>query len=142
MRNKTILIIAAHPDDVEFGMGGTTAKLSKHNKVSQLILCKGDRPGNEHVQQDRQRTVHNNAQDLGVTDTQILNYSDVKLDRVSFIDLTATISDHIERVQPEVVYTNHEYDIHNDHKVTSQAVKVVTRPRKSLPVNLSGPNIA
>ena len=39
-----ILAIGAHPDDIEFGCGGTLSKYSeKGHKVYMLVLSKGDK---------------------------------------------------------------------------------------------------
>jgi len=41
-----ILAIGAHPDDIEFGCGGTLSKYSeKGHKVYMLVLSKGDKGG-------------------------------------------------------------------------------------------------
>ena len=35
-KNKKILLISPHPDDIEIGMGGTAVLLSKKNKLSHI----------------------------------------------------------------------------------------------------------
>ncbi len=37
-----VLIFSAHPDDAEFGMGGTLLKLAKRHKVVNIILTRGE----------------------------------------------------------------------------------------------------
>jgi len=50
-----ILAIGAHPDDIEFGCGGTLSKYSeKGHKVYMLVLSKGDKGGDSDVRQKEQ----------------------------------------------------------------------------------------
>lgn len=135
MRHNKIMVIAAHPDDVEFGMGGTVAKLGNHHYIEQLILCRGDRPGSEQVQECRSRVLSVNTSHLGISKTHLLTLSDVKLDQVPFLELVRIIDDHVQRVKPCIVYTNHEHDIHRDHQLVSEAVRIVSRPRKESSIN-------
>ena len=37
--NKKIIVVGAHFDDIEFGCGGTIAKLAKNNEVTAIIIC-------------------------------------------------------------------------------------------------------
>ena len=135
MRDKKILIVAAHPDDIEFGMGGTVSKLSKDNSIYSLILCKGDRPGAEEVEYHRQCATLENAEELGIIKTDICDYSDVKLDTVKFLDIVHVISGKIDEIGPDIIYTHYECDVHRDHRIVSEAVRIATRPRKALTVN-------
>lgn len=135
MQNKTILIIAAHPDDIEFGMGGTAAKLAVTHHVEGLILCKGDRPGSEHVQLSRSQALDNNATQLGIKKTHVLTFSDVRLDQVPFLDLVHIIDSYVQDIKPLAIYTNHGYDIHRDHCLVSEAVRIITRPREESSVD-------
>ena len=62
-----ILIIVAHPDDAEFGMGGTISKLSKDNNITLCVLCRGNRPGNLDVENARKKVLNENIKSLGIT---------------------------------------------------------------------------
>ena len=41
--NKKIIVFAAHPDDIEFYLGGTIAKLTKNNKIYYIIATNGEK---------------------------------------------------------------------------------------------------
>ena len=41
IKNKKILIVAAHPDDEVLGCGGTLIKLKKNNKIKILFMTDG-----------------------------------------------------------------------------------------------------
>ena len=51
------------------------------------------------------------------------------LDQVPQLELCQLISQHIEEIQPRVVYTHNETDIHVDHQIVSRCVKIACRPR-------------
>ena len=54
-----ILAIGAHPDDIEFGCGGTLLKYSENgHKVYMLVLSKGDKGGTPAVRQKSRKTRH------------------------------------------------------------------------------------
>jgi len=45
--NRNILIVSAHPDDMEIGMGGTVAKLvAEEAEITSLIVTDGGRASN------------------------------------------------------------------------------------------------
>jgi LmbE family N-acetylglucosaminyl deacetylase len=127
--NSTVLIVAAHLDDFELGMGGTTAKLAIDNDVHLLVLCRGDRPGASQVATTRKDTCERNCNELKISHT-LLDYSDTMLDRVSQTEICSLIGDVINETQPSVVYTHHEHDVHKDHQIVSVCTKVACRMRR------------
>jgi LmbE family N-acetylglucosaminyl deacetylase len=131
---KNILIIAAHIDDAELGMGGTIAKLSKDNNITLCILCKGNRPGEEYVEVERKKALNKNIKTLHIDKLIINNYNDVSLDTIPHIELTTFINKIINDIKPSIVFTHCENDIHIDHNILSKAVKVSCRPRNNNPV--------
>ena len=131
MKNKNITIIAAHIDDFEIGMGGTVARLCRDNEVNVIILCKGNRPGSEHVHNVRRSACKQNCSDIGITNLKIYKYSDTMLDTVPQTELCGLISENINTYKPNVVFTNHCNDIHNDHRIVSRATRVACRMRES-----------
>lgn len=126
---KNILIIAAHPDDAELGMGGTISKLSKNNNITLCILCKGNRLGSEYVEKKRIRALNKNIKTLDIKKLYINNFSDVSLDTIPHIEITKYLNNIIYKVKPEIVFTNYENDIHVDHQLVSKAVRVACRMR-------------
>jgi LmbE family N-acetylglucosaminyl deacetylase len=133
-RNKT-LIVAAHVDDFEIGMGGTVSKLCKDGDVFVIILCKGDRPGHEMVESHRRDACMQNCKDIGISDAMFYEYSDTRLDTVPQTDLCNIISRAINKYRPSVVYTNYSNDVHCDHRIVSSCVRVASRMRSSSTVN-------
>ena len=126
-----ILIIVAHPDDAEFGMGGTISKLSKDNDISLCVLCRGNRPGSLNVENIRKKVLNENVESLGISKLIQHVYDDVSLDRHSHLSITSYISSIILQVKPNIVYTNYSKDIHIDHQLVSKSVRVACRPRRN-----------
>lgn len=131
-----ILICTAHLDDFELGMGGTTAKLCDSNDVYLLVLCKGDRPGNESVATTRKKTCSDNSRDIGIRNVYFYNYSDTKLDQIAQTDICNIIYQHITKIRPSIVYTHYSDDVHMDHRIVSDATRVSCRMRTSSPVDM------
>lgn len=135
MKNKRILIVAAHLDDVELGMGGTCTKLCENNHVDLLVMCKGDRPGCEHVANFRLSITRKNIKEIGIDNLFVNDFSDVRLDEEAQIDIVNIITKTIAQSQPSVIYTHYNKDVHKDHCIVSDAVRVAARLRESSPVD-------
>jgi LmbE family N-acetylglucosaminyl deacetylase len=105
---KRVLVVTAHPDDVDFGSGGTIALFTKAGvEVSYCICTDGDAGGFDPtvprseiagIRQAEQRAA---AEVLGVHDVTYLGYPDGKLEVTQ--ELRRDISRQIRRVKPDVV---------------------------------------
>lgn len=131
---KQVVIFAAHLDDVEFGMGGTCIALSRDHRIILCVFCRGNRPGFEHVQQSRKDAMFANMNDLNISEYLQLDYSDISLDTVPFIELSSYATSIVQRFTPETVFTHYSHDINIDHRIVSQATRVACRPRESCSV--------
>jgi LmbE family N-acetylglucosaminyl deacetylase len=126
-----ILFIFAHLDDESFGPAGTISKLCESNEVTIVSLCKGNRPGNEHVESKRLNAFHKACSYFGAK-SLVFENSDCKLDlEKCLVDVESVIRD----IQPEVVFTNNISDIHRDHRIVSESVMVACRPKPESTVN-------
>lgn len=80
---KRVLVVMAHPDDCDFGAGGTIAQwTAKGIAVSYCIITNGDQGGEEsgipleEMAQVRQKEQRDAGAVLGVTEITYLNYRD------------------------------------------------------------------
>ncbi|MGH3915776.1 MAG: PIG-L deacetylase family protein [Pseudonocardiaceae bacterium] len=116
---RRVLMVVAHPDDVDFGSSGTIATWTDAGlEVSYCIITDGDAGGYDPavprsaiagIRQDEQRKA---AAVLGVTDIAFLGYPDGRL-VVSF-ELRRDIVRCIRRTRPDrVVIQSPERDLHN-----------------------------
>lgn len=103
---ERILVVTAHPDDVDFGVAGSVASWTKAGiDVAYCIVTDGDAGGSDHsitrpemaaIRRDEQRAA---AAEVGVTDVTFLGYPDGKL--VPSIDLRRDISRQVRIHRPE-----------------------------------------
>lgn len=103
---KRILVVMAHPDDCDFGAGGTIAQwTAKGIHVSYCIITNGDQGGEEsgipleEMPKVRQKEQRDAGRALGVTEIQFLNYRDGWL--VPTIELRKDIVREIRRAKPD-----------------------------------------
>lgn len=103
---KRILVVMAHPDDCDFGAGGTIAQwTAKGIHVSYCIITNGDQGGEEsgipleEMPKVRQKEQRDAGRALGVTDIQFLNHRDGWL--IPTIELRKEIVREIRRAKPD-----------------------------------------
>ncbi len=130
-----VLVIAAHPDDEVYGMGGTIAKLtSKGHEVHILIVTDGctaqyrdyeNLP--EIIERKKEESKKANAL-IGVKQVHFGNLPDMQLDVIPHIELNEVIENVIERVRPKEVYTHFYGDVNLDHQMVYKSTLVAVRP--------------
>lgn len=105
-----VLVVTAHPDDVDFGAAGTVAGLVDAGvAVTYCVLTDGDAGGfdpsvpREEIPAIRRAEQVRAAELLGVTDVRFLGYRDGRLE-VS-LGLRRDISRVIRQVRPQLVIT-------------------------------------
>jgi len=124
---RIVLAIGAHPDDIEFGCGGTLAKWSAAGAVVHHLVCTDGSKGTWNpdadtaaLVQSRQREQRAAASALGATGTvSFLGYVDGELEHSK--EVTERVSLAIRSVRPDVVLTHDpwkRYRLHPDHRNT------------------------
>jgi LmbE family N-acetylglucosaminyl deacetylase len=118
-----ILAIGSHPDDIEFGCGGTLIKYSQagHN-IFLLVLTDGSFGGDPEVRKNEQAQA---ARFLNVRELFWGGFNDTEL--VDNRELIAKIEGVIRKVNPDIIFLNYEEDVHQDHRATSQAAVSASR---------------
>jgi N-acetylglucosamine malate deacetylase 1 len=120
----TTMFILSHPDDEAFGPAGTIAKLASEHSVCVVSLCKGNRPGNEDVEESRKEAFTNSCHKLGAWGV-MFNSSDLHLE---YHQALSDVNQIIKEVQPTIVYTQNISDVHKDHRLTAEVVLAACRP--------------
>ncbi|MDD5078733.1 MAG: PIG-L family deacetylase [Candidatus Omnitrophica bacterium] len=118
-----ILAIGPHPDDIEFGCGGTLIKYAQAgNQVFLLVLTDGSFGGDPQVRHTEQEEA---AKYLGAKELFWGNYRDTEL--IGTRELIVKIDDIIHKVKPDVVFLNFWADVHQDHRAAAQAAVSASR---------------
>ena len=118
-----ILAIGSHPDDIEFGCGGTLLKYAAAgHHIFLLVLTDGSYGGDPAVrrQEEEQAARLIGARRLFWGD---FRDTDLKDNR----ELILKVDEVIEQVKPDVVFLNYHEDVHQDHRATSRAGVSATR---------------
>ena len=118
---KNILIIGAHPDDIEIGCTGTILKLKKcGKKVYCLIMTNG---GNwlKKTYEDRLEEQESSLKKLNVDDVIYGPCHDGKIKHSS--ELIDLISNVINKYRIDTVISHYKSDSHQDHIATSLLAK-------------------
>ena len=134
-----VLVVTAHPDDVDFGAGGTVAAWTQAGiEVTYCVCTSGDAGGFDDtpraemapLREAEQRAA---AKELGVTDVVFLAYPDGRL--TPSIELRRDISREIRRVRPDRVLTASPEiwwrrlgASHPDHRAAGEAALAAVYP--------------
>lgn len=108
---QRVLMVSAHPDDPEFGAGGTVAKLCREGVTVGYVICTDGSQGGEdpavpdaELSQTRYREQRDAGARLGVTDIAFLGFRDGHLE--PNVELRRAITAEIRRFKPDAVITH------------------------------------
>lgn len=136
-----ILIVSAHPDDMEIGMGGTVAKIiASGTPVISVILTDGRRSpnpfgwSNEEIISIRRQEAAKAAAVLGVKEVVAFDLADLK-SRQNYHAAKDQLREIIKELRPVEVYSSHhQRDRHPTHQL---AGKLTRECIKETPVSIS-----
>ena len=123
MNKMNILAIGAHPDDIEFGCGGTLLKYTnKGHRLSLLVMTEGGL-GGEKDERVAEQLAANDV--LGVENIFWGGYKDTYLQVDK--DVITRIENVINDVKPDFIFCHYADDTHQDHRHLAQTVVSATR---------------
>ncbi|MCO1654894.1 PIG-L family deacetylase [Pseudonocardia sp. S2-4] len=136
---ERVLVVTAHPDDVDFGAAGTVATWTAAGiEVAYCICTSGDAGGFDDTPRERMAPLREAEQVaaaavLGVSDVRFLGYPDGRL--VPSIELRRDISREIRRFRPQRVLTQSPEIFwrrlgasHPDHRAAGEAALAAVYP--------------
>lgn len=154
--NKIILVVAAHPDDPEFGSGGTVAKYISEGATAYYLICTNGARGSREKKIEgkslsaiRKKEQLEAAKKIGVKEVFFLDHADGGLE--ADLHLKEEIVLYIRRLKPDILFTHDPtwiYDInddfafinHSDHRETGlaaiDAVYPLARDLSSFPEHI------
>ncbi|MCC8358748.1 PIG-L deacetylase family protein [Salinimicrobium sediminilitoris] len=140
LKNKRILVVAAHPDDELLGLGATMYQLNKYYSCKTRVVILGEGITSRADERDpevweKELRIHNEniksaQQAIGYNSVKTYNLPDNRFDTVPLLDIIKIIEKEKNDFQPEVVFTHHGGDVNIDHQRTFEAVVTATRPVK------------
>jgi LmbE family N-acetylglucosaminyl deacetylase len=145
---ERVLVVAAHPDDIEFGAAGTVARwVHEGTSVRYLLVTRGDK-GSDDPDTDstelagmREREQRDAAAVIGVQGVEFLDEPDGQVE--PGLVLRERITRVIRTFRPEIVMThdptvlfvNNEWVNHPDHRAVGLATVDAVFPTARDPLN-------
>ncbi len=135
MSSKSVLILAAHPDDDVLGCGGTIAKFADEGAtVNVAFLADGvfSRLSGEEAQQleliSRRSAAQKACDILGVRSLLFGDFPDNRMDSIPLLEIINAVEALIAKFRPEIIFTHHVGDVNIDHRRLHDAVVTACRP--------------
>lgn len=136
---KTILVVAAHPDDEVLGCAATVTKYVRSGYEAHLVILtagvggrsKESEQGNSEIERMQKVLANETSQSaklIGYKSVNVLGYPDNRLDTISKMDLALAIKEFVQLYKPELIFTHHPGDYNWDHVLTFEAVMMAGRP--------------
>ncbi|AKJ63887.1 PIG-L deacetylase family protein [Kiritimatiella glycovorans] len=122
-----LLAIGAHPDDIEYGCGGTLLKAADAgHRIHLLVMTCGIDEATAGVRQQEQER----AADLLGAELNWGGFRDTSL--VYGRELITVVESAVERIEPDLVLVNSPEDSHQDHRALAKSTSAACRYVKNL----------
>lgn len=131
----SVFVIAPHMDDEVLGVGGSIAKhVQAGDDVTVCVLANRayDNEYHDDLIEEEKEATRAAKEVLGYDELHFLDLPDEQIDR-AVIDVIKPLESVYEKVDPDVVYTCHRGDPHQDHRVAFEASLVPSRPISDSP---------
>ena len=124
-----VLAIGAHPDDIEFGCGGTLLKYIRNgHDVFLLVMTEGHKGGQAKLRRSEQQR---SSRILKPKELIWGSYRDTELSP-KMNEMVQDIEIILDRVNPQFTFVNFEEDTHQDHRALAKATVSATRYVKNV----------
>jgi len=123
-----ILAIGSHPDDIEYGCGGTLLRLARTgDNVYLFIATSGEAGGSGDVRRAEQE---DSARLLGIRKIFWGGCRDTEVPLGK--DLITKIEAAVKEVRPDIIFGHAPHDTHQDHRALADATLSATRYTKNV----------
>ena len=135
---KSVLVVAAHPDDEVLGCGGTLATFTDSGTPVHVAFLADGVYSRETVDDNalasRRSAAAAACSVLGTHDPTFGDFPDNCLDSLPRLQVIRAVEALIERYSPDTVFTHHAGDLNVDHRRVHEAVVTACRPQRGHPV--------
>lgn len=126
---RRVLVVGAHPDDLELACGGTVATLARSgHRVKVVVMSGGSVGGDESV---RRGEAVAGASLLGTDDVTVHAFPDTRLAEADTA-MIAAVEQAMHDFRPDLILTHSEHDQHQDHQAVHRAVLRAGRQAPSI----------
>ncbi len=125
-----ILAIGAHPDDIEYGCGGSLSKYSRLGHTVYLLVMTRGEVGAKGKGSLRVKEQMRSAKILKAKEVFWGGYKDTRIPLGK--ELITRIEKTVKKVNPTFIFVNYMDDTHQDHRVVAQATNTATRYTKNV----------
>jgi len=145
---ERVLVVAAHPDDIEFGGAGTVARwIAEGARARYLLVTRGDKGSDDpnadpaalaRRREEEQRAA---AAEIGVEAVEFLAEEDGRVEptlalREQLTRAVRSFQPHVVMTHdPTVLFVNNEWVNHPDHRAVGQATVDAVFPTARDPLN-------
>ena len=130
--NKSVLVVASHPDDEALGCGGTIVKHLENGDIINLVLMTdgvGSRLDDKSKSlKKRIKALNKSKILLGISHIYRLKFQDNSMDKIPLLKIIQKLERVIKKINPDIIYTHHHGDLNIDHRITQAAVMTACRP--------------
>ena len=142
LKDKKILVVAAHPDDEVLGCGGTLAKaIAEGAEVHVIFLGEGisarfpigEYDSKEFHEQTkvRQEGAKKALAVLKITNFEFGTRLCTQFDKYPLLSIVKEIEMKLESFSPDILFTHNPAEVNIDHRLTYESVEVACRPTRT-----------
>ena len=121
-KGKKVLVIGAHPDDIELGAGGTVARLSAEGaEVVMVVVCTPNNLASRNAEARKAAAI------LGAKIEFLFPEKEMRVEDVKTYQLIDSIDRLVRAHDPSVVITHAASNFHHDHVLVYKACVAAQR---------------
>ncbi len=133
-----VLVIGAHPDDIEIAAGASVAKLHDAGyKIVGLVLSHGENGGNP---ESRMSEAKKGAHFLEIDEVRVFDFQDGQM-ASQVINIVKAIEEVIDDYNPDLIFTHSRHDLHQDHQVIYECTLRAVRETRTSVLCYESPSV-
>jgi LmbE family N-acetylglucosaminyl deacetylase len=133
-----VLVIGAHPDDIEIAAGASIAKLHDAGfEVHALVLSHGEQGGRAAA---RLTEAEIGARFLELDGVQVMDFHDTQMQGQVF-EIVSVIERIIREYEPDMIFTHSKHDLHQDHQTVYESTLRAARDQRMTILCYESPSV-